>query len=251
MHKFLANTVFLGKDIIYLTDCHSTNDEAMDRIKSRKVDEGSIIITDNQIKGKGQRGSQWHSEAGKNLIFSLVLRPGFLDPGKQFYLNMVISLSVMELLHDYGFPAKIKWPNDLRHETDGKVCGILIENIIHQKSLDYAIVGIGLNVNQTTFELEKVTSLKIWGVMEFDIWELFKSLVSKIEKWYLALKKGKEKEIKEIYLNHLYLFEEWSEYFDDHQFTGRIIGINEQGNLLIENEYGRTKAYGLKEIRFL
>ena len=135
MYKILANTVFLGKDIIYLTECHSTNDEALERLRRREISEGSIIFTDNQTKGRGQRGNVWLSQAGMNITFSLLLKPNFLIPSEQFYLNMIISLSVVELFLGYSDDMKIKWPNDILHQSDGKIGGILIENIINQKGI--------------------------------------------------------------------------------------------------------------------
>jgi len=120
MYKILANTVFLGKDVIYLTECHSTNDEALERLRRREIAEGSIVITDHQTKGRGQRGSTWQSDSGQNLTFSLLVQPNFLAPSEQFFLNMIISLAVVELLSDYAGDLKIKWPNDIVHQTDGK-----------------------------------------------------------------------------------------------------------------------------------
>ncbi|MCL6260401.1 biotin--[acetyl-CoA-carboxylase] ligase [Aquiflexum sp. TKW24L] len=251
MYKILANTVFLGKDVIFLTECHSTNDEVLERLRRREIAEGSMVITDNQTKGRGQRGNQWVSKPNMNITFSLLLQPNFLAPSEQFYLNMIISLAVVDLLGEYSADLKIKWPNDILHQSDGKLGGILIENIINQKGIEHSVIGIGLNVNQTVFELPKVTSLKLLTGQNVDRWELIRLLVAKIEKGYMALKKGEIKKIKSDYLSRLYRFEEWFYYDDGIIFEGKIKGIDENGKIIIEKRNGVVAFYGLKEVIFL
>ncbi|MCH6201175.1 biotin--[acetyl-CoA-carboxylase] ligase [Aquiflexum sp. LQ15W] len=251
MYKILANTVFLGKDVIYLTECHSTNDEALERLRRREIAEGSIVITDNQTKGRGQRGNIWLSHGGMNITFSLVLQPNFLVPSEQFYLNMIISLSVVELLSDYSKDMKIKWPNDILHLKDGKVGGILIENIINQKGIEHSVIGIGLNINQTSFDIPKVTSLKLLTGQNLDRWEIVRLLVAGIERRYIALKKREFNKIKTEYLSYLYRLGEWSTYSDVGIFEGKINGIDENGKINIEKRDGSQCFYGLKEVAFL
>src|SRR5690606_17253786 len=101
MHKILANTIFLVKDIHFLPECHSTNDVAFQEHRAGEAREGSSIITDKQTKGCGQRGNQWLTESGVNLTFSLILRPIFLDASEQFELSMAISLGIREALSEY------------------------------------------------------------------------------------------------------------------------------------------------------
>ncbi len=94
MYKILANTLFLGKDIHFLPDCHSTNDITLQAIRQKEVQEGSIFITNHQTRGKGQRGNTWETKPGENLTFSLVLQPRFLDLSEQFLLNIAISNAI-------------------------------------------------------------------------------------------------------------------------------------------------------------
>lgn len=251
MYKILANTVFLGKDVIYLTECHSTNDEALERLRRREIAEGSIIITDHQTKGRGQRGTIWQSESGQNLTFSLLLQPNFLAPSDQFFLNMIISLAGVELLSDYVGDLKIKWPNDIVHQTDGKLGGILIESIINQRGIEHAVVGVGLNINQTEFNLPGVTSLGLLAGQQQDRWEIFRLLIAKIEKRYMALKRGELNKIKSDYLANLYRLGEWFNYDDGEVFEGKITGTDDYGKLAIEKRNGMVCCYGLKEVGFL
>src|SRR5690554_3701783 len=149
MHKILANTIFLGKNIIHLPECHSTNDVAMQKYRSGEAPEGTIVITDKQTEGRGQRGNQWLTQPNLNLTFSLILTPVFLDASEQFGLNMAVSLGIREALSDYVQGIIIKWPNDILHEENGKIGGILIENSVTHKGIELAMVGVGLNINQT------------------------------------------------------------------------------------------------------
>ena len=113
MYKSLAKTLFVGKNLIFLTTCHSTNEEAADRVRKGRQVEGTIIITDNQTRGRGQQSNRWWSEPGKNLTFSLILHPKELLVEEQFLLNTVTSLAITDVL-DLLFPgAVVKWPNDI------------------------------------------------------------------------------------------------------------------------------------------
>ncbi|SNS62797.1 BirA family transcriptional regulator, biotin operon repressor / biotin-[acetyl-CoA-carboxylase] ligase [Belliella buryatensis] len=251
MYKILANTLFLGKDVYYLPDCHSTNQLAMEMLKDKKVAEGSVVITDHQTKGKGQRGNTWESQEGKNLTFSIILMPRFLEAMDQFQLNMVVSISILEALDGISTGLKVKWPNDIIHEVDGKIAGILIENIISQNKIESAIIGIGLNVNQRYFRIDTATSLSNLSGFDFDKHVLFEKLIQKLEFYYLELKKGNKKIIKEQYLNKLYRYQKLADFEDQVQFKGKILGIKDDGRLIIEKETGLQNYYAFKEVKFL
>ncbi|AFL82818.1 birA, biotin-(acetyl-CoA-carboxylase) ligase [Belliella baltica DSM 15883] len=251
MYKILANTIFLGKDIINLSECHSTNEIAMGKIKSKEAAEGTIITTENQTKGKGQRGNIWQSEAGKNLTFSLILSPKFIDPREQFNLNIFISNAIHEVLSQYTRDLKIKWPNDIVHDFDGKLGGILIENIIGQKGIEFSIIGIGLNINQFHFEIPTATSLTKLSGIEFDKWEIFKLLIKKIETNYLVLKNGNLENLRNYYMQNLFRFEKWSQYYDKTEFKGKIINVCEDGRLVIQKDDGEINYYNFKEVSFV
>jgi BirA family transcriptional regulator, biotin operon repressor / biotin---[acetyl-CoA-carboxylase] ligase len=251
MYKILANTVFLGKDIHFLTECHSTNDLALEKIRKKEIAEGSIIITESQTKGRGQRGNRWWTEPGKNLTFSLVLKPSFLNVDEQFDLNIVVSLAVKEVLQEYVSGIVIKWPNDILHEEKGKLGGILIENIINHQGIEFSVVGIGLNINQEIKELPFATSLSSLTGSQMDKWEIFKLLIARIEKHYISLKKGDGKKLRESYLSNLYRNGEWARYDDGEVFEGKIEGISPEGKLILEKRAGSLNLYGFKEVKYL
>ncbi|PZX59269.1 BirA family biotin operon repressor/biotin-[acetyl-CoA-carboxylase] ligase [Algoriphagus ratkowskyi] len=252
MYKILANTIFFGKDVHFLSECHSTNDIALNLVRQFQVGEGSIVICDNQTKGKGQRGNFWQSEAGQNLTFSLVLRPDFLDISEQFYLNMTVSNSLRRLLQDYVPQLEVKWPNDLIVPGYGKMGGILIENTFSGKEWEFAVVGIGLNINQLSFDSETAVSLKSITGSQFELEELFRLLITQLEQGYIQLKKGKLQEIKSEYLMNLHRRDSWSKYSaNEEQFSGKIVGISAGGKLEIELKDGEIEVFDLKEISFL
>lgn len=252
MYKILANTVFLGKDVYFLPECHSTNDIALQMVREKKAKEGTIVICENQTRGKGQRGNTWKSQPGKNLTFSLVLRPSFLDISEQFYLNMTVSNSIRKILQEYIPNLQVKWPNDLVVPGFGKIGGILIENTFSGGGWENAIVGIGLNVNQLNFDESGPSSLSLITGNLFDLEELFRLLVTQIEQGYILLKKGKWKEIKAEYLHNLFLKGRISKFSSEgREFFGIITGINQEGKLTISLQNGDQISFGLKEVSFL
>jgi len=251
MHKILANTIFLGKDIISLPECHSTNDVAAQRYKQGLAREGSIVITDNQTKGRGQRGNVWISQPGMNLTFTLVLSPAFLDASEQFELNIMVTLAIREVLSHYSKGIKVKWPNDIIHESEGKIGGLLIENAVSHQGIENSLIGIGLNINQTEFPIPGPTSVATLAGGQVDKEEIFKLIIKSIENYYLKLKRGLKDTMRKEYIQNLYRFEEWSHYEDNSPFKGKIVGISEVGKLFIEKENQVVNQYSYKEVKFL
>lgn len=142
-------------DIIWLETVDSTNEEAKRRIST--LDNLSVLSVSYQTQGKGQRNNRWLSEPGCNLLISIVMKPSeiwgksCLEAKDQFTVSRITTESVVELLDCHDIEARIKLPNDI-YVGDNKICGILIENGIKGNLLEYCIIGIGLNVNQTTFD---------------------------------------------------------------------------------------------------
>jgi len=188
----------------------STNNYAMQQVHDGLAKHGQAWFATEQTAGKGQRGKNWASEKGKNIAMSLVLEPGQLSaaPGRkiisQFHLSAAIALSAFELLKKYaGDEIKIKWPNDL-YWRDRKAGGILIENKFQGKAWKWAVVGIGINVNQTEFSKELINpvSLKQITGKIFDAIDLAKELHALLIK---NLSAGKTpEEMLQQYNEHLY-----------------------------------------------
>ncbi|GHB42690.1 biotin--[acetyl-CoA-carboxylase] ligase [Mongoliitalea lutea] len=250
MYKILANTVFLGKEIIYLTECHSTNEYAQQLLRQKEAGEGMIIFTDKQTKGKGQRGNRWWTEPGMNLTFSLILEPKFLRSNQQFDLNMVVCLSIWEVLNQYDPNFVIKWPNDILHKTHGKIAGVLIENSLQSQWMESSIVGIGLNVNQDMQIIPRALSLFNLTGETYDLWVILEKLVQRIEWNYIRLKRGEIRLLRNSYLKNLLNYQQRQLFSDGEVFEGVIIGVGEDGKLLVDKG-GSIRSYGFKEIQYI
>lgn len=251
MYKNLTDTLFIGKNIISLPKCHSTNDIAADISQSNRLFEGTVIITQEQTIGKGQRGNIWKSQPNLNLTFSVALEPKFLQIKDQFFLNIITSLAIADALSDLvKIELKIKWPNDI-YSDEKKLGGILIENSVKGNVLNTAVIGIGLNINQKEFDgLPNATSVFNITDEVFDLEKVLNVVLRNIEKRYLQLKSGDFEQLRQAYLEKLYWYQEEHTFLSDSEFTGVIIGIDEYGKLLVERD-NETKAFDLKEIKFV
>jgi BirA family transcriptional regulator, biotin operon repressor / biotin---[acetyl-CoA-carboxylase] ligase len=252
MNKFQPKTLFIGKNTVYLPTCHSTNETATEIIQKKEILEGTIVITDNQTKGKGQRGNTWIAEPNKNLTFTIILKPSFMTVSEQFTLNIAISIGLHKALRNYlDEDLKIKWPNDVFY-GDKKVGGILIESIVSNKKMNYCFVGIGININQTDFELPNASSISnICQKGNLDINEILEKICEGIEEEYDELRAGKIEYQKENYINRLYRFDEWHLFKDkDGSFDGKIIGITPSGKLIMETKLG-LKQFETKEFEYI
>lgn len=251
MYKILANTLFIGKKLIFMPECHSTNSLALELCQQSYVPDGTLVITDRQTAGRGQRGNTWESHTGMNLTFSVILKPTFLAIQDQFLLSMITSLSIRDYLAAMcSDPVFIKWPNDILVKQF-KICGTLIENQLIGQQFSYAVIGIGLNVNQQLFNAPMATSLSLTVGKDFDLQDVLEGLLSHLESRYLQLRQGRAQQLKEDYLKHLYRVNEHHTFQSgDVQFTGKILGIDEQGRLrvLIRDQ---EKDFGIKEISFV
>jgi len=245
------DNIFIGKYITYLPTCHSTNDIASELVQKGLAEEGHIVITDFQTAGRGQRGAAWESTRGLNLTFSVCLQPDFLLVDEQFYLSMAFSLGIKDFLSSYTEDVSIKWPNDL-YVGNKKCCGILIENAIAGLALKKSIVGIGLNINQQTFENPKATSLAEITQTTYDLKELLPALLTQLEKYYVQLKNGKKDQIRHGYIQAMYGFGQERKFRDaSGEFTGIIEGISNSGMLIINKTNSHRTEYAMKEIQWL
>lgn len=251
MYKNLANTLFLAKQVISMPTCHSTNEVARDMAQKPDTAEGTVIICDDQTKGRGQRGNSWESVPGKNLTFSILLRPGFLKIQEQFFLNMITSLAVRDTVAHFLPTAevKVKWPNDILI-GNRKATGILIENGINRNRIEYSVIGIGLNVNQASFITPRATSLQMESGADLDKQAVFECLIGALEYYYLRLKSGRLRELKAEYLQYLFGFRQKRSYVAEYRFEGVIEDVTDSGLLVVSDRQGRNQ-YDLKEIEFI
>lgn len=250
MHNLTLNTLFVGKPVIHLPTCHSTNTYARNLAAKEKVIEGTVITTTEQTAGRGQMGNGWESEPYQNFTLSVILCPTFLKISEQFYLNIAISLGIYNFLHEYlDDSLKIKWPNDILCDNH-KLGGILIENVIKGKTIEHAIVGIGLNINQRSFKAPKASSLKLLTGKHYSLEELLPKLLKSIEEAYLRLRQHQMKSLRNAYIQHLFRWGEKYTFESDVLFEGKIVDLDAHGRLMVEDHEG-VKTYNFKEIKFI
>jgi BirA family biotin operon repressor/biotin-[acetyl-CoA-carboxylase] ligase len=220
----------------------STNNYAMGKLHAGLAKHGMVWFAKEQTAGKGQRGKTWEMEKEKSIAMSLVLEPARLQIKDQFHLSAVVALACFEFFSGYaGDETKIKWPNDL-FWRDRKAGGILIENKFQGKTWKWAVVGIGININQTAFDklLVNPVSLKQITGKTFNTIELAKELYD------LLMKRsaGREtmEEIMQQYNEHLYKVNKTVTLKKGEiKFDTVIKEVSAQGHLVtvdaIENEF--------------
>lgn len=253
----VMNTLFVGQHLIELVETTSTNTHAIQLIRQGNLPEGAVIWAHFQSAGRGQQGNSWIAEKGKNLTFSLVIHPNFLAADKQFYLSKVTSLAVLGMLTEYlpasQYDIQIKWPNDVL-VTNEKIAGILIESILRGNSVQSSVIGVGLNVNQHSFEdhKRKATSLQILLNKELDLKVVLELFCRHFEALYLNLKQGKFERLNNLYLNNLYRYNEFANYkAGEKTFCAKLINVEENGLLVLETEEKDIRKFNFKEVEFL
>jgi BirA family biotin operon repressor/biotin-[acetyl-CoA-carboxylase] ligase len=246
-------TLFTGQQLIWLPSCASTNTEAQTLIVQNRASEGCTVVTDFQTAGRGQRGNQWEGATAENLMLSVVWQPTFLAPAQQFQLSQAVALGV----HDWAAKLlgpdpklRLKWPNDLYYGNQ-KVGGILIENTLSGPKIQYSIIGIGLNINQTDFAVRTATSLALLTGRVYNRAIVAARLLEFLERRYLQLRAGQVDQLRQAYLQVLYRYQE-THFFevDGRRVSGQIVGVEDDGRLAVAIG-PELRRFGLQEIRHL
>jgi len=193
-------TNILGREIIYLDNVDSTNNYAK-KISSEGCLEGTVVVSEQQSSGRGRLGRDWHSERGKGIWMSVVLRPSIESERVQI-ITLAAAVAVVKAINYVtGIETGIKWPNDIL--LDGKkLCGILTEMSSEVERINYLILGIGINVSQSKNDFpenlrEQATSLKIFSqslnnedFVVFNRSEIIKSVLFELEQMYNKINNG-------------------------------------------------------------
>ena len=239
--------------LIKLNATDSTNNYLKQLILERTLDDFSVVVANHQTNGRGQRGSSWLSEKDKNLTFSVLKRNISIVANQQFLLNILVSLSIVKSLEGFNIPKlAIKWPNDILSDHH-KISGILIENLIKNKQIEYAIIGIGLNVNQVKFEgLSKVSSLKNIMPLAVDKDELLTKIIDKLKMYFKLYSENGSEFLNSEYESYLFRKDKPSTFssHDNSLFTGIIRGVSASGKLCVQME-DFNKEFDLKELKLM
>jgi BirA family transcriptional regulator, biotin operon repressor / biotin---[acetyl-CoA-carboxylase] ligase len=239
----------LGSSIIELQQVESTNNYATGLVHAGMAHHGISVFAHHQTKGKGQRNKIWDSAAGENITTSIIIEPSTLSISQSFLLSKAIALACYEFFKIYaGDETKIKWPNDI-YWRDRKAGGILIENILFGQLWKFAVVGVGINVNQTNFPELNAVSLKQITGRTFENIEIVKELYKQIESCFNLLKKDSAA-VDEAYHQQLYKLNETVKLKKNNRvFETTIKGVSNTGQLLTNNVM--DEAFDVGEVEWV
>lgn len=266
-------TYHIGSPFIELQSVDSTNNYARQQIHASLAQHGTAFFSHEQVAGKGQRGRTWASEKDLNIALSIIIKPHSIPLSAQFQLSACAAVSVHEIFRKYaGEGCKIKWPNDL-YWQDRKAGGILIESGVRSRESgvgreesgaclpdrqvgsqvpevgiwEWAIIGIGININQTTFpaELPNPVSLKqITGIIYNPV-ELAKEICGAIEKNYCQLVNEGFDDIYKAYNLNLYKRNNKVKLKKDNRlFDATIKSVSPSGQLITEHATEEVFDFG-------
>jgi BirA family biotin operon repressor/biotin-[acetyl-CoA-carboxylase] ligase len=237
----------IGHRIQVLETVDSSNNYAMALVRQKMATHGEAVFALEQTAGKGQMGRQWISQKGENIILSIVLETALLQSKGLFSLSLAMSLGAFDFLHqNTGDECRIKWPNDL-YWRDRKAGGILIENSWKGAQWQFAIVGIGINLNQVLFGegLKKPVSVKQVTGKTNDPIEAVHHLCACLELRWQQLINGEENKLLEDYNNVLYAKGTTvSLQLKGQILETTIIGVNSSGELLTRDATDRKFQVG-------
>ena len=231
----------------------STNDRLAELCQEKEIKEFTTLMAEYQTAGKGQRGNSWESEPHKNLLFSFVLFPEFLEARRQFLISQIVSLAIKEELDTYTDDVSIKWPNDI-YWKEKKICGILIENDLIGRNISRSIAGIGININQEEFHSPAPNPVSLYQITgkQYDIFEVLKNIMLRVQSYYYQLKKNDTSSIVTHYEKSLFRKEGMHRYKDANgEFLARIVYVEPEGRLILEDERQIKRGYMFKEVEYL
>lgn len=233
----------IGSRVHFFDNLDSTNTRAA-ILAADGAREGEVVIADCQTAGRGRlRGRVWHSPPGRNLYTSVILRPA-IPPATAPGLTLVAGVAVAELLKRYC-PLSLKWPNDVLIKGR-KVCGILTEMKVRDRTVDFVVVGIGINVNMDPGEFHTEirslsTSLKEQTAHDISRVELVTELYRLLERWYLIFINGGLAPVRDRWLEYAEIIGKMIEVTNGNTLQRGICqGIDDEGMLLIVDEKNRT-----------
>ena len=245
--------MIIGSERIRYEKVSSTNTAATLLLNEATPPDGTVITALFQSGGRGQAGNRWESEAGKNLLMSIILYPSMIKPQEQFIISRMVSLAVLDVVNEETRGASVKWPNDI-YVSDDKIAGILIEHSVMGEFISGTVAGIGLNVNQVTFvsDAPNPVSLKMLTSVEYDTEEVASRLIAALDRRYAMVRERKDALLADQYHASLYRRGEWHRYSDSGgEFTGMIEGVTPEGLLIIRRKEGQAREYAFKEVDYI
>lgn len=240
--------------IIHIQETESTNKYLKETPSKNDLPDGTIVYTDFQTAGRGQRGNSWESERGKNLSFSIIVHPKHIEVTRNFLISQIISLAVEEVLSTYTQDISIKWPNDIYH-NDNKLAGILIENELVDGIITNSIIGVGININQTIFTSDAPNPISLTQITKknYDLLTLLAEIQTKFLYLYNKSQRRSFFSITKNYMERLYRREGAHSFStpEGEVFRASIRGVDFDGSLILALTNGETRRYYFKEVSYI
>lgn len=237
-------TSFIGQQIHHRETVDSTQKIAH-RLGLENVPEGTVVIADEQVGGKGRMDRVWHSPKDTGVWMSIILKPAIPLP-KTPQLTLLTAVAIVQAIHDCtGLEAHIKWPNDIMLQGK-KVTGILTELQAEADQVHAVIIGIGINVNQSKadfpLELQSIaTSLSIEKNEPVSRAEMIRAIFHRLEKLYLLYLEKGFTPIKLLWESYaISIGKKVTARTLSNTIYGTALGITDDGVLILEDEEGRT-----------
>lgn len=238
--------------IIKLEETTSTNTYLKNYIPAEE-DEMVVAVADYQTTGRGQGTHTWESERGKNLLFSILVRPTWMPVGNQFLLSMAGAIALKDVLDGYTEGIALKWPNDV-YWYDKKISGTLIETSVDSKGIKRCVFGIGLNVNQEIFVSDAPNPVSLCQIVghEVNCDEVLQKIIDAFAGYYELLGRADYMDISGIYHQALYRRKGYWWYEDkDGKFEGALVEVEDDGHLILHDKRGVIRSYAFGEIKFV
>lgn len=234
----------------------STNGWLSNEVQLGNTTDRLVVSANFQTHGMGMTSNVWHSKKNQNILCSIGLKPDKILPAEQFLLSKLISLAALDVLQLYlpTSELQVKWPNDI-YVNDCKIAGALISCTILGNTIDYAVVGLGMNVNQSNFPkwIPNPVSMKLIAGKRFDRILIQNQIVTAFFKRYDEYAETKYRlSIDRLYLQRMYRFAVKAPYLiNNRKVMAKIEGVNEFGQLLLRQADEKLDAYDMKEVVFL
>lgn len=237
----------LGSRIEYHDSLISTMDEAQ-KLAKEGAPEGTVVITEHQIRGRGRFNRSWIGTKNQDLLFSILLCP---SPAQIRYVNMAVSLALCQAINLVsGLVARIKWPNDI-YINSRKVAGILIDSVWEKENVNFMIIGVGLNVNSdpsTVNEItETATSLQKEAGFPQQREELLATLLERLDDLYTTIKEGTS--LTRKWASHIETIGQFVQVrLGNRVYEGSVRDVDEEGNLILSQTDGTARIFVAGEV---
>ena len=243
------HTKWAGKTVHFARETDSTN-LWIKRLAKEGAPEGTLALAEFQSAGRGRLGRSWEVPEGTSVMMSILLRPKF-EPQYAPMLTLVMGMAVAKAVKKFGFDVSIKWPNDVV-VSHKKICGILTEMGVRDGKIDYAVIGVGINVNIREFPEEmadKATSLYLESGRKFDRSQIPGLVMEAFEEYYEKFAATCDLSgLKEEYESILANYNQPVRVLAKEPYEGVARGITDGGELLVEKTDGTIVAVSAGEV---